>query len=252
MERRPLTAYLIVIGLLSATALVLALLGDASIISTSSIRTDLPAAVGTWTGTPVLYCPDEECSTPGPIVGSDPAAVCPACGNELSAMSPAERRLLPVDTRIMRKLYTSPEGRNILVSIVVMGSDRTSIHRPQMCLEGQGYRIVTHRIVAPPPTVTSRLPSMAILDLVRSVTVPEGVTKQRRFVYAYWYADGRQNTASFLRMQLYMAVDRLFRRRTGLWAYISLFTAVDENPETSEKDVRRLGRQLWSALSRFP
>src|SRR5690349_11911271 len=53
-----------------------------------------------------------------------------------------ERAILAKDTEFARKTYTSPEGDQIFVSIVLSGDDMTSsIHRPERCLPAQGWQV---------------------------------------------------------------------------------------------------------------
>ena len=56
-------------------------------------------------------------------------------------VTPLELGWLPKDTTYGRRNYQAPDGFWIKASIVVMGTDRTSIHKPQYCLVGQGWRI---------------------------------------------------------------------------------------------------------------
>lgn len=251
MERRSFAAYVILIVLLGATALALALFGEKGPMSSASIRTRLPETIGPWTGTPVLYCRDDACDASAPVVEDLARPVCKSCGAALSAMSRGEKRLLPADTRIARRSYVSTDGRRILASVVLMGSDRTSIHRPQMCLEGQGYRIVTQRFV-PLPEAGPGLPAMAVLDLVHAIAGPEGVAQQRHFVYAYWYAGGGRNTASHLRMQGWMAFDRLFRSRADRWAYVSLFASANGNADARVAEIQQFATRFWPMISGSP
>src|SRR5438445_11436290 len=44
---------------------------------------------------------------------------------------------LPQDTSYGQRRYTATDGSWSLVNVVLMGADRTSIHKPQFCLEGQ-------------------------------------------------------------------------------------------------------------------
>jgi exosortase len=58
-------------------------------------------------------------------------------------VTPIEREVLPPDTGFSRKNYESLHDRRqqVFVSIVLSGRDRTSIHRPELCLVGQGWTI---------------------------------------------------------------------------------------------------------------
>ena len=50
------------------------------------------------------------------------------------------RDILPADTGFSRKNYAfvADRTRDVFLSIVLSGRDRTSIHRPELCLVGQG------------------------------------------------------------------------------------------------------------------
>jgi len=48
---------------------------------------------------------------------------------------------LPRDTSFGQRRYRSPDGAVTQVNVVLMGSDRTSMHKPQFCLEGAGWQI---------------------------------------------------------------------------------------------------------------
>ena len=48
---------------------------------------------------------------------------------------------LPPDTSFGSRIYTNASGFQTLVNVVLMGSDRTSIHKPQYCLTGAGFNI---------------------------------------------------------------------------------------------------------------
>src|SRR5690606_6084532 len=54
-----------------------------------------------------------------------------------------ELEWLPPDTTFGRRRYRNPEGFEVFVSGVLMGTDRTSIHKPEYCLPGQGFQITT-------------------------------------------------------------------------------------------------------------
>ena len=72
------------------------------------------------------------------------------CGSPVGSMTYAEKDLLPADTILLRKQYTKPSGKRLFVTIVLSGKERVSIHRPQICLVGQGNEIA-HSEVVPVP-----------------------------------------------------------------------------------------------------
>ena len=48
---------------------------------------------------------------------------------------------LPTDTSFGRCQYTAPDGFWSCANVVLMGTDRSSIHKPQECLTGQGWKL---------------------------------------------------------------------------------------------------------------
>src|SRR5258707_769301 len=48
---------------------------------------------------------------------------------------------LPPDTSYGSRDYKAEDGFILHVNVVLMGADRTSLHKPEFCLEGQGWRI---------------------------------------------------------------------------------------------------------------
>src|SRR6266480_2400050 len=48
---------------------------------------------------------------------------------------------LPMDTSFGQRRYTAPDKFWASVNVVLMGTDRTSIHKPQFCLGGAGWII---------------------------------------------------------------------------------------------------------------
>ena len=51
----------------------------------------------------------------------------------------AELTVLPADTRFDKRLYTAPDGHWYQVSVVIGGTSKSSIHRPELCLPAQGF-----------------------------------------------------------------------------------------------------------------
>jgi len=55
---------------------------------------------------------------------------------------------LPKDTSFGQRRYTAPDGFQTLINVVLMGTDRTSHHRPEFCLTGSGWALI--RVVPRP------------------------------------------------------------------------------------------------------
>ena len=62
--------------------------------------------------------------------------------SEALGASEAELKVLPADTVIVKRRYCHPSGDWYLVSAVIGGKSKSSIHRPELCLPAQGNMMV--------------------------------------------------------------------------------------------------------------
>ncbi len=129
---------------------------------------------------------------------------------------------LPQDTTFGRRRYQSgTDDFQVYVSGVLMGSDRTSIHKPEYCLPSQGFRILRRtqgyvRIHRPHPY---DLPVTRI-DALKQIRLPEGRVQEVGAVYVYWFvSESRLSNDHFERMW-WLAVDLLRTGELQRWAYI--------------------------------
>jgi hypothetical protein len=131
---------------------------------------------------------------------------------------------LPKDTSFAERLYTAPDGFWVQSTIVLMGADRTSIHKPDYCLPGQGWSINEKSVVdiLISGAKNFQLP-VAKWVVGNSFQNSGGEKIAVHGIYVFWFAaDGEQTTDNFQRMW-WLARDLL---RTGLlqrWAYVSYF-----------------------------
>src|SRR5450432_800598 len=131
---------------------------------------------------------------------------------------------LPKDTSYTERLYTAPDGFQISGTIILMGADRTSIHKPDYCLPGQGW-IINEKTVVDVPVAGAENYKLPVAKWVigNSFQKPDGQKVDVRGVYVFWFvAEGEQTTDNYQRMW-WLARDLL---RTGVlqrWAYISYF-----------------------------
>lgn len=131
---------------------------------------------------------------------------------------------LPTDTSYAERMYSDPDGLRIQSTVILMGADRTSIHRPEYCLPGQGWNIdkkeiVTFPIYDNPPYQLQ----VARWNLSTSIQQPDGSKATAFAVYVYWYVANNDETPDHDKMLEQLTLN-LFRTG-GLqrWAYISYF-----------------------------
>lgn len=160
--------------------------------------------------------------------GHDPVALPNFVGldwaGQNAAVTAIEREILPEDTGFSRKNYVSLKDprQQVFLSIVLSGRDRTSIHRPEICLVGQGWTTTgaaLHRFRA---GAAGGLEA-TILRIEREVTV-DGVTLQVPALLAYCFVGADRVVASHWERMLHGSLDRLRHLRANRWAYVLLQT----------------------------
>jgi hypothetical protein len=131
---------------------------------------------------------------------------------------------LPADTSYAERLYYDPDGLRIQSTAILMGADRTSIHRPEYCLPGQGWNIDKKEIVTIP--IDDHPPyqlQVARWNLSTSIQQPDGTKATAIAIYVFWYVARNDETPDHDKMLEHLTLN-LFR--TGdlqRWAYISYF-----------------------------
>jgi hypothetical protein len=215
MAKRTHQPQLIVAGLFLATMAAVHFAGRPSRIGAPGIALELPAAVGRWKGERIRFCHKETCLTEVLSSETHPANRCPKCDEPLHDASLGEQQTLPKDALLLKRRYTHPDGRSIFVSIVVTGTDRAGIHRPEWCLPAQGYVIRSSRVVTMP------LPGREPLSL--SLLHAQSERNRGLHVdYAYWFVGRDREVARHIQRLYWMAMDNVFRNLAHRWAYIAL------------------------------
>ncbi|MBO7166482.1 MAG: exosortase [Kiritimatiellae bacterium] len=88
----------------------------------------------------VFYCHKEQCSASFTSTQLEGSRTCLVCGGEMFNISLGEKTVLPSDTVISRKMYEDyATTYRYCVSSVVGGVNKSSIHRPELCLPAQGF-----------------------------------------------------------------------------------------------------------------
>jgi hypothetical protein len=216
---------------------VLLLLGAMWILSThppheapnsQPVNMTLPTTIGPWRGEHVLYCHNESCLKETIGVASTLPETCPTCDTPLHPISLPEARMLPADSEFERLLYRRGPGETAFISIVVTGTERSSIHRAEWCLPAQGLDIrSTDYLTIPTPHGDVEV---AVLEVSRAGSIrPEAY-------YLYWFSSGsRFHTSRHGTRLLRMGLDALISGEQHRWAYISvLFRIPGTNRGRSE------------------
>ena len=260
MEKKPgLRQYLTLFLLFGATTLLLGFTVDVSLTDEAGIRTELPDRLGDiWTGHDVLSCHNQLCGRDWVVrdltPNEDGIYVCPfdfsgnPCGGKLHAMAYGEWSILPRDTIIRKKRYFHNEDPDVSIfaSIVMSGDDRSSIHRPEVCMRGQGNQIPSNEVITIPLEGREPLQVM-VLNMTR--TVPGHPTFHT--YYAYWFVGKDKETPHHMERMLWMGWDRIFRNVSHRWAYIAVSGQREPDLEsTAHHDrIREVVSKLYPQIS---
>ena len=127
---------------------------------------------------------------------------------------------LPKDTTFGRALYYLGQ-QPVQVSVVLMGTDRTSIHDPHYCLVGQNWHIdkTEHVTIPIDGAAHYELPALK-LSLSREVRLNGQLTVIHGF-YVYWFVSGDHVTADMSTRFLSLGWTMLKKGELERWAYIS-------------------------------
>jgi hypothetical protein len=174
----------------------------------------------------------------------------PGFDGRLASITRLELDYLPPDTTYARRLYTIPsEQFAVQASAVLMGTDRTSIHRPEYCLTGQGWNIVRQTVtnIQIGGTKPFTLPVQRY-DLTFQGEV-NGRPAVRSGVFVFWFVTEGQTTASHFERQWSLIINLLTKQTLQRWAYISYFA--DCAPGQEDVTFQRIGHIAAATVPEF-
>ncbi len=157
---------------------------------------------------------------------------------------------LPPDTSFGKRLYRGPDGAPLLLQVVLMGRDRTSIHQPQYCLTGQGFlieRTEEVRLAVGAPDARE-IPALK-LTASKVFTAPDGQRVPVRGIYVYWFVADGALTAHRRERLWWMARELLRTGTLQRWAYVSCFAQC--RPGEEDATFARVREFLAEAVPQF-
>ena len=192
------------------------------------IELQLPATVAGCYGDAPLYCHNEQCLMrvmSADLSMADGEQVCPACGGRLFHVSLGEATKLPVDTQQAKQLYCGGDGLEIDLSLVLSGGSRMSIHRPELCIPSQVFRMSRVKKMSLPLPGRGPLP-------IHMVQVGKS---DYNFVLCYWFVSRNYETASHTVRILRDAWSRSVHNRISRWAmYVVVVNRGIDDPATTD------------------
>jgi hypothetical protein len=151
--------------------------------------------------------------------------------------------MLPKDTSTAERVYYKPGIIAFVSGVVLMGTDRTSIHKAEYCLQGQGLHIDS----VTTDTVKMTRPQPYDLPVIKIVASGSqsmgGKTITKKCVYVYWYvADGAlSNDRSGMERMWGMTRKLLFTGVLQRWAYVRFYAFCDPGQEDAAyEEIKRI------------
>ncbi len=163
-----------------------------------------------------------------------------------------EREVLAKDTEFARKIYTSPAGDKIFVSIVLSGDDMTnSIHRPERCLPAQGWSLQTTEKRTIPVSGGNSL-ALTRLRNVRAIEQPNGSRPLLHNLNYYWFIGYKDMTPSHLERTGIDLRDRILHGYSQRWAYVTVAANITKGwmrPERTEEQATAIVEKFIAELA---
>ena len=132
--------------------------------------------------------------------------------------------MLPKDTSYAQRLYMDTNGFWVNANIILMGMDRTSIHKPDFCLPGQGWNIEKKETVSIP--IQGSRPyqlQVAKWTITNFMQNQDGQKQKVSGLYVFWFVAKNEETDSHWQRIWWLTRDLLTTGTLQRWAYISYF-----------------------------
>jgi hypothetical protein len=158
--------------------------------------------------------------------------------------SKVEKEMLPTDTEFAKATYFTAQAKDderdiVQVSVVLAGAESRSIHRPEVCLIGQGWSIVDEKTV---PVEITKGRTLYTRDLTIEgtfVTKPGEPARRLRAHYVYWFVGTAFNTPSHSERMWHSTWDAVLHNVNHRWAYVSMMALITEGTEPATSGQRQ-------------
>jgi hypothetical protein len=249
MEKSLLKPFLSIVILMTLSIFALAFTVGVELNFVPGVAMSLPKEVPGWSGNELRFCHNPELCAKDYRDASyyvsdlEIPDICPECGNRLFNMARAEKEQLPEDTEFVKSAYTNAAGTRVFTSIVLSGTARDSIHRPQRCLKGQGNNLDGEYTLEVPLEGRGPL-KVRVIQSSRTYRTAEG-PKHYYSYYAYWFVGQDRETPYHLGRMFWLAWDRVVRSTAHRWAYIAVQGEREATGKAYETDLIDFVQQVY-------
>lgn len=143
-------------------------------------------------------------------------------------MTAQEKNLLDEGVKLVRDVYTSSSGRQIMATVILSGFEKRSLHRPEVCLPNQGWT-VTDRTSIPLRLEDGRDITIKMMRIFRDIEPKPGLRVRSRAVNFYWYVGSQGTSCPDHYEHVFRSYfDSIFRNIQHRWAMASIFVPLPE------------------------
>ncbi len=201
--------------------------GDAPAANARSIPYWRSATIFGLGALTILLCSltlaSDELSSPG-VTATLPQSFGGYWGQDIPPSSAEIEQLINNGVELSRFSYTSPSDPPAMATVIIGGPEGRTLHRPEVCLPGQGWRINSTRKTSldlglpgiPPIDAT-------LLSLIRQSPNPDGSITSQVGYNLYWYIGHDRMAASYNEHIARSLFDSVFRNVNHRWSMVSLF-----------------------------
>ena len=137
-------------------------------------------------------------------------------------------------------------GANRLKNVI-----RRSIHRPEVCLQGQGWTILESKTRSIAMT-TGRELQVRDLFIERNMRTKDGAMQPLRAHLFYWFVGSDVTTPSHAERIWLTLWDNITRRVNHRWAYVTMMAKASDNLDPTTLNERaRSGEETAAMLEKF-
>jgi hypothetical protein len=157
---------------------------------------------------------------------------------------------LPKDTSYAQRRYIAPDGFWANANIILMGMDRTSIHKPEFCLPAQGFRIdqktTVNLPIAGPHPYPLRVAKWTITNFVQD---KDGQKQELRGLYVFWFVARNEVTDTHWQRVWWLTRDLLTTGVLQRWAYVSYYSVCLPGQEEATFD--KMKKLITASVPQF-
>jgi hypothetical protein len=151
-----------------------------------------------------------------------------ACPSTALTMTSKERASFDETVRLDRRMYLTPDERQVLVTVVLSGEVKKTLHQPERCLPDQGW-IISSRQEVPLHLKDGRELHATVLSVFRDMLKDDGTRVRMRALNLYWYQGSHGYSTPSYDMSSFVSYwDAIMRNLNHRWGQASFFMKVSE------------------------